>query len=235
MVAVTRESGPSTVRSRDTDLLSAPGEISRTSASQSVRSRWVVCKASNPRSRRWLALGISTIVTVGRDRAHVAEHTYELDHRRFATHVPMSRRPLRVDATSRYLRTRWSDPRAVRTPRGRDFAPHEVGSRAGLPVVPGCPGTSGSGRRWSVRISPQAPWSAAGSALTTRKSAPVPDSCCPAADIWRFRRVIPGMPATTSSRTDSPHQVGGGGQGPITASVPRAPFSPWDRGAGPAE
>jgi hypothetical protein len=65
LAPVTRASGPSTVRSRDTDLRSAPGVISSTSASQSVRSRCGVCNASNPRSLRWLALGTSTMPLSG--------------------------------------------------------------------------------------------------------------------------------------------------------------------------
>ena len=50
-------------------------------------------------------------VTVGRDSAYVAEYTYELDHRRFATHGPMSRRPTYgIDAISRDLGRFWCHP-----------------------------------------------------------------------------------------------------------------------------
>jgi hypothetical protein len=76
----------------------------------------------------------------------------------------------------------------------------------------------------------QAPWSAAGTAVITWGPHRLVRLLLPGHRYPRFRRLIPGMPATTSSRTDSPHQLGGGGQGPITALVPRAPFSPGDQG-----
>ncbi len=61
MLPVARASGPSTARSRDTDLRSAPGVMLSTSASRSVRRGCGACIASNPRSLRWLALGTSTM------------------------------------------------------------------------------------------------------------------------------------------------------------------------------
>ncbi len=47
------------VRSRDTDIRNPPGEIPRTSASHSDRSRRGECSARIASNRRWLALGRS--------------------------------------------------------------------------------------------------------------------------------------------------------------------------------
>ena len=118
VVPVTRASEPSTVRSRDTDLRSAPGVTSSTSASQSVRSRCGVCNASKPEESSLARARDLDDATLGRDCAYVAEHTNELDHRRFSPHDPMfSRRPSQDwDATSRDRLRFWCCSRSLGYP-----------------------------------------------------------------------------------------------------------------------
>ena len=61
MLVVRSMAGPMVVRRRDTVVLSAPVETPSTSASHSARNCRAARTARSPSSRRWLALGTSTI------------------------------------------------------------------------------------------------------------------------------------------------------------------------------
>lgn len=61
MLVVRSVAGPMALRRRETIVLSAPVVTPSTSASHSARSCRGACTARSPSSRRWLALGTSTI------------------------------------------------------------------------------------------------------------------------------------------------------------------------------